>query len=201
MGCPRNGYIVACGYKLEVMRYQFAVTTSCSMLTADKRINQWRHDLNQQVFWFIPYKSVGWFPCARKDATASPRKKHPTWFLTVSCPFSPVAFLPFSLFSFLLAPPILFHSLNRRDVYRYIPARCQRIQMDVFGDGQVAVQRLMDEILFPQRVNAGILMTSMTSNIFKKWLSISRQSRMSIILFFTFGLLSSNQVIIVAPTW
>lgn len=73
--------------------------------------------------------------------------------------------------------------------------------MDVFGDGQVAVQRLMDEILFPQRVNAGILMTSMTSNIFKKWLSISRQSRMSIILFFTFGLLSSNQVIIVAPTW
>jgi hypothetical protein len=40
--------------------------------------------------------------------------------------------------------------------------------MDVFGDGQVAVQRLMDEILFPQRVNAGILMTSMTSNIFKK---------------------------------
>lgn len=154
-----------------------------------------------RFFWFIPYKSVGWFPCARKDATASPRKKHPTWFLTVSCPFSPVAFLPFSLFSFLLAPPILFHSLNRRDVFRYIPARCQRIQMDVFGDGQVAVQRLMDEILFPQRVNAGILMTSMTSNIFKKWLSISRQSRMSIILFFTFGLLSSNQVIIVAPTW
>ncbi len=122
-----------------------------------------------RFFWFIPYKSVGWFPCARKDATASPRKNTPrdSWLCHVRFPLWPSSLSLFSLFSFLLAPPILFHSLNRRDVFRYIPARCQRIQMDVFGDGQVAVQRLMDEILFPQRVNAGILMTS---KIFFKWL-------------------------------
>ena len=117
--------------------------------------------INQQVFFVFILKVSShislpslwgcWFPCARKDATKPAAKS------VLPCGLLP--FLSFSCLSLSFDGPHPFsmHSLNRCDVVIKLPARCQGVQVNVFGYRQVAVQRLMDETLFPQSVKAGIL--------------------------------------------